>query len=82
MYCVFCVQYSEANQQWLEDAAIRMLCVFALDRFADFVSDQVHLHLCTCDTSSEQGNYIVVSGPQTTFRLAYVQRAVMGKFSI
>ncbi|XP_064406197.1 TATA-binding protein-associated factor 172-like [Halichondria panicea] len=29
------------NQQWLEDAAIRMVCVFALDRFADFVSDQV-----------------------------------------
>lgn len=25
----------------MEDAAIRLLCVFALDRFADFVSDQV-----------------------------------------
>ncbi|CAI8034567.1 TATA-binding protein-associated factor 172, partial [Geodia barretti] len=33
--------YSEANQKWLEDASIRLLCVFALDRFADFVSDQV-----------------------------------------
>ena len=35
------MQYSEANQRWLEDASIRLLCVFALDRFADFVSDQV-----------------------------------------
>ncbi|ORX49409.1 hypothetical protein DM01DRAFT_355501 [Hesseltinella vesiculosa] len=26
---------------WLEDVAIRLLCVFTLDRFADFVSDQV-----------------------------------------
>ncbi|OBZ85747.1 hypothetical protein A0J61_06204 [Choanephora cucurbitarum] len=35
----------EKNEQlhnaWLEDVAIRLLCVFALDRFADFVSDQV-----------------------------------------
>eukprot|EP00124_Ichthyophonus_hoferi_P002688 Ihof_evm3s194 gene=Ihof_evmTU3s194 len=29
------------NEAWLEDAAIRLLCVFALDRFGDFVSDQV-----------------------------------------
>ena len=34
----------EANQKWLVDAAIRFLCVFSLDRFADFVSDQV----CVC----------------------------------
>ncbi|ORX93031.1 hypothetical protein K493DRAFT_316207 [Basidiobolus meristosporus CBS 931.73] len=26
---------------WLEDICIRLLCVFALDRFGDFVSDQV-----------------------------------------
>ncbi|KAI7882056.1 hypothetical protein K492DRAFT_145458 [Lichtheimia hyalospora FSU 10163] len=31
----------KAHNAWLEDAAIRLLCVFALDRFADFVSDQV-----------------------------------------
>ncbi|KAI8639842.1 hypothetical protein BD408DRAFT_371118 [Parasitella parasitica] len=31
----------ESHNAWLEDAAIRLLCVFALDRFADFVSDQV-----------------------------------------
>ncbi|KAI8979025.1 hypothetical protein BDB01DRAFT_852241 [Pilobolus umbonatus] len=29
------------HNTWLEDVAIRLLCVFALDRFADFVSDQV-----------------------------------------
>lgn len=29
------------TQLWLTDVAIRLLCVFALDRFADFVSDQV-----------------------------------------
>lgn len=34
----------EMNQNhisWLEDAALRLLCVLALDRFGDFVSDQV-----------------------------------------
>jgi TATA-binding protein-associated factor len=29
------------TQEWLSDVAIRLLCVFALDRFADFISDQV-----------------------------------------
>ncbi|RHZ83144.1 hypothetical protein Glove_99g122 [Diversispora epigaea] len=29
------------HHKWLEDIAIRLLCVFALDRFGDFVSDQV-----------------------------------------
>lgn len=29
------------HQLWLEDAALRLLCVIALDRFGDFVSDQV-----------------------------------------
>ncbi|KAF7727950.1 TATA-binding protein-associated factor mot1 [Apophysomyces ossiformis] len=31
----------ELHNAWLEDVAIRLLCVFSLDRFADFVSDQV-----------------------------------------
>ncbi|CAG8444968.1 8385_t:CDS:10 [Ambispora gerdemannii] len=31
----------ERHYKWLEDAAIRLLCVFSLDRFGDFVSDQV-----------------------------------------
>ena len=30
-----------ANSGWLEDCAIHLLCVLALDRFGDFVSDQV-----------------------------------------
>ena len=29
------------HQHWLEDVAIRLLCVLGLDRFGDFVSDQV-----------------------------------------
>lgn len=29
------------HQEWLEDLVIRLLCVFALDRFGDFVSDEV-----------------------------------------
>ncbi|ORZ06342.1 hypothetical protein BCR41DRAFT_311626, partial [Lobosporangium transversale] len=29
------------HHEWLEDLAIRLLCVFSLDRFGDFVSDQV-----------------------------------------
>ncbi|KAG9295858.1 hypothetical protein G9A89_006597 [Geosiphon pyriformis] len=31
----------ERHYKWLEDVAIRLLCVFSLDRFGDFVSDQV-----------------------------------------
>jgi hypothetical protein len=31
----------EGHQCWLEDTSLRLLCVLALDRFGDFVSDQV-----------------------------------------
>lgn len=34
-------QLSQQHQDWLEDLVIRLLCVFALDRFGDFVSDEV-----------------------------------------
>lgn len=34
-------QMQEQHQIWLEDVAIRLLCVLALDRFGDFVSDAV-----------------------------------------
>ncbi|XP_016952601.1 TATA-binding protein-associated factor 172 [Drosophila biarmipes] len=34
-------QMDEAHNRWLEDAALRLLCVLCLDRFGDFVSDQV-----------------------------------------
>ncbi|XP_074093959.1 histone acetyltransferase 1 [Cotesia typhae] len=31
----------ESNRRWIIDAALRLLCVLGLDRFGDFVSDQV-----------------------------------------
>lgn len=31
----------ETHKAWLEDAALRIVCVLALDRFGDFISDQV-----------------------------------------
>ncbi|CAG9584894.1 unnamed protein product [Danaus chrysippus] len=34
-------QMEDSHQEWLEDMALRLLCVLALDRFGDFVSDQV-----------------------------------------
>lgn len=34
---------SRQHQEWIEDIVIRLLCVFALDRFGDFVSDEVVL---------------------------------------
>ena len=34
-------QMDYLNQMWLEDLALRFLCVLALDKFGDFVSDQV-----------------------------------------
>ncbi|XP_075699357.1 TATA-binding protein-associated factor 172 isoform X1 [Rhinoderma darwinii] len=38
--CTF-EEMEQQHQEWLEDVAIRLLCVFALDRFGDFVSDEV-----------------------------------------
>lgn len=32
---------AEANRSWLEDCLVLLLCVLALDRFADYGSDQV-----------------------------------------
>ncbi|KAM8852198.1 TATA-binding protein-associated factor 172 [Synchiropus picturatus] len=34
-------QMQRQHQEWIEDLIIRLLCVFALDRFGDFVSDEV-----------------------------------------
>ncbi|XP_032626165.1 TATA-binding protein-associated factor 172 isoform X1 [Chelonoidis abingdonii] len=34
-------EMAQQHQEWLEDLVIRLLCVFALDRFGDFVSDEV-----------------------------------------
>ncbi|EMP42146.1 hypothetical protein UY3_00533 [Chelonia mydas] len=33
-------EMAQQHQEWLEDLVIRLLCVFALDRFGDFVSDE------------------------------------------
>lgn len=35
------LQMYEDHTLWLQDLAFRLLCVLALDRFGDFVSDQV-----------------------------------------
>lgn len=35
------IKLAQQHQDWLEDLVIRLLCVFALDRFGDFVSDEV-----------------------------------------
>lgn len=32
---------AQYHQAWLEDMGVRLVCVLALDRFGDFVSDQV-----------------------------------------
>ncbi|XP_041362673.1 TATA-binding protein-associated factor 172-like isoform X2 [Gigantopelta aegis] len=34
-------ELSSINQVWLSDLSLRLLCVLALDRFGDFVSDEV-----------------------------------------
>ncbi|XP_008559324.1 TATA-binding protein-associated factor 172 [Microplitis demolitor] len=34
-------EMEESNRRWIIDAALRLLCVLGLDRFGDFVSDQV-----------------------------------------
>ncbi|XP_012144007.1 histone acetyltransferase 1 isoform X2 [Megachile rotundata] len=34
-------EMEESHYQWVIDAALRLLCVLGLDRFGDFVSDQV-----------------------------------------
>ena len=34
-----------AHEKWCNDLAVKFLCIFVLDRFGDFVSDQVRLPL-------------------------------------
>lgn len=34
-------QMDSLNQLWLEDLALRLICVLALDKFGDYISDQV-----------------------------------------
>jgi hypothetical protein len=44
-----------ANAAWLEDVVMHLLCVLALDRFADYVSDQVPLDFATRTQSAAHG---------------------------
>ena len=32
-----------AHEKWCNDLAAKLLCIFVLDRFSDFVSDQVRV---------------------------------------
>lgn len=34
-----------AHEKWCNDLAVKFLCIFVLDRFGDFVSDQVRTKL-------------------------------------
>lgn len=38
---VSAAEQEDNHVQWLEDVVLRLLCVLALDRFGDFISDQV-----------------------------------------
>lgn len=40
-YICICLQIEKSHQEWLEDLCLHLLCVLALDRFGDFISDQV-----------------------------------------
>ena len=54
---MFASQRSLETQLWLSDAAIRLLCVLALDRFADFISDQVFdINLCYTPIMLDEAN--------------------------
>ena len=35
-----------AHEKWCNDLAAKFLCIFVLDRFSDFVSDQVRMFPC------------------------------------
>ena len=39
--CAFSHQMDKINQLWLEDVSLRLISVLALDRFGDYISDQV-----------------------------------------
>lgn len=39
--CCSVFQLHTINQVWLTDLALRLLCVLSLDRFGDYVSDEV-----------------------------------------
>ena len=42
-----CEQMAIENEHWLEDLCLRLICVMALDRFGDFIADEVHSYYLT-----------------------------------
>ncbi len=36
------VENKKGHNEWIVDVLLRLICVLSLDRFGDFVSDQVH----------------------------------------
>ena len=47
------------NQTWLSDVCLRLLCVMALDRFGDFVSDEVGFLFLSFSCRSHLFMYLV-----------------------
>lgn len=49
------------HKSWMEDIALRLLCVIALDRFGDFVSDQVFriIRMCYCYSFEHIDSYFI-----------------------
>lgn len=36
------LENKKGHKEWIVDVLLRLICVLSLDRFGDFVSDQVH----------------------------------------
>lgn len=53
----------ERHRRWCEDLAVKLLCVFALDRFGDYISDQVRSPLPPPHTLSLLRNQGVDADP-------------------
>lgn len=49
-----------AHEKWCNDLSAKFLCVFVLDRFGDFVSDQVRATLLILELST---NFVLRSSP-------------------
>lgn len=41
LFILYNLQLQNQNMKWMENMAVHLLCVLALDRFGDFVSDEV-----------------------------------------
>lgn len=67
----------QSHHGWLEDMAVRLVCVLALDRFGDFVSDQVVAPVReTCAQALGQSNYLL-SLYQTSPQMIFIQLPIL-----